>query len=129
MKSVRFDESGEGFEGYLKAPREHIYIYCPLALRGGHLCDEVETCRRKVKLLWREYEYQVLSVEGHVAQKWWVMEDGRGRRIDEKMVWMDRGGSGASTTVAGLPLVKYGNSDMEPEIVFSGDLKCIGRGI
>jgi hypothetical protein len=65
-----------------------------MVLEEGHKCDDRGLCERKVKLLWKEYEYLVLWVEGHAAQKWWVMEDRKGRRVEEKLVWVDRKGLG-----------------------------------
>ena len=93
------------------------------------MCAEGGLCERKVKFLWKEYEYWVLWVEGGFVQKRWVMEDRRGRRIEEKVVWVDRKGSGLSMTLDGLPIMKYGDLNVEAEYMFTSDLEYIGKGI
>ena len=128
-KSVRFTEIEEDFVPCLSWPREHYYIYCPIVRRGEHTCDEGGLCEQKVKFLWKEYEFWVLWVEGGFAQKRWVMEDRRGCRIEEKVVWVDRKRLGLSMTLDGLPIMKYGDLNVEAEYIFTSDLKCIGRGI
>ena len=128
-KSVQFVEIKEDFIPHLSQPCEHYYIYCPIAWRGEHTCDEGGLCEQKVKFLWKEYEYWVLWVEGGYVQKRWVMEDRRGCRIEEKVVWVDRKGLGLLMTLDGLPIVKYGDPNVEAEYIFTGDLKYIGKGI
>jgi hypothetical protein len=100
-----------------------------MAMEGGHKCDKGEKCKRKVQLLWKEFEYFILSAEGEKVQKWRVMEDRWGRKFEEKMVWTSGRESESVMTLHGLPLKDYGDPNVEPKLEFTGDLKCIGMGI
>ena len=82
-----------------------------------------------MRLLWKEFEYFILSAKGEKVQKWRVMEDRWGRRFEEKMVWTSGRESESEMTLEGLPIKDYGNPRVEPKLEFTGDLKCVGMGI